>query len=91
MEEAGNVPLEGGRIVKAHGRGNVYMNMKFGKTSPRKGVLYNLLYVHVPLLTCKLFSARAAVAKGSTVKFGHSECWDKGCEWDTPCSGVTCE
>ena len=73
MDETENVALGDGRVVKAHGYGNVYMKMKFDKRSSKKGVLYNVLYV--PNLTSNLFSVRAAVTKGNTVKFGYRKCW----------------
>ena len=30
---------------------------------------------YVPKLACNLFSIRAAVARGNTVKFGTTKCW----------------
>ena len=38
-----------------------------------KGMLYHVLYVLK--LTCNLFSVKAAVAMGNTVKFGSNKCW----------------
>ena len=68
-----NVVLGDGRTVKAQGSGIVYMQMMFDKTSARKAVLYNVLYV--PDLKCNLFSIRAAVANGNIVKFRGDKCW----------------
>ena len=47
------------RVVKALGSGRVQMNTLFPGTDAKKA---DVLYV--PKLTCSLFSARAAVAKG---------------------------
>ena len=44
MKVPENVVLRDGR-VKAQGSGIVYMKMMFDKTSARKAVLYNVLYV----------------------------------------------
>ena len=44
MKVPENVVLGDGR-VKAQGRGIVYIKMMFDKTSARKAVLYNVLYV----------------------------------------------
>ena len=43
--------------------------------------------LYVLKLACKLFSVRAAAAKGNTVKFGNTSCWihdrnGKLLEWD---------
>ena len=73
MKVPENVVLGDGRTVKAQRSGIVYMKMMFDKTSARKAVLYNVLYV--PDLKCNLFSIRAAVANGNVVKFGGDKCW----------------
>ena len=38
--------------------------------------MYDML--HVPKLTCNLFSVRAAAKRGNTVKFSQSRCWIRG-------------
>ena len=73
--EPENVVLGDGRAVKALGSGSVRMNMLFQATEatdPKRAVLYNVLYV--PILTCNLFSVRAAVGKGNAVEFGPKQC-----------------
>ena len=61
--------LGDGSTVDVLGIGKVCMKMH----SNVKGVLYHVLYV--PELTCNLFSVKAAVAMGNTVKFGSNKCW----------------
>ena len=73
MKVPENVVLADDCTVKAQGSGIGYMKMMFDKTSARKAVLYNVLYV--PDLKCNLFSIRAAVANGNVVKFGGDKCW----------------
>ncbi len=49
------------------------MKMFFRESSPKRSVLYSVLYVLK--LACNLFSVRAAAAKGNTVNFGYSKYW----------------
>ena len=67
------VGLDDGRIVEALGIGKVRLNMLFKVSDPKRGVLYDVLYV--PKLACNLFSVRAAAAKENVVKFEQSKCW----------------
>ena len=52
------------------------MNMLFPPAEAKKAVLYDVL--HVPKLTCNLFSVRAVLVKGKAVEFGPNSC----CIWD---------
>ena len=67
------VGLGGDRTVDAIGVGNVHVKMKLKVGEPKKCVIYRVLYV--PKLACNLFSVRAAVSKGNSVKFSKSKCW----------------
>ena len=58
-----------GRSVDAIDVGNVHVKMKLKVGEPKKCVIYRVLYV--PKLSCNLFSVRAAVAKGNSVKFSN--------------------
>ena len=72
------VGLGDGTLVDALGTGKVYVNMQ-RDVGCLKGVLHRVLYV--PKLACNLFSVKAAVAMGKTVKFEDNKCWihdDKG-------------
>ena len=50
--------------------------MLFKVSNSKNAVMYDVL--HVPKLSCNLFSVRAAAKRGSTVKFGQSRCWIRG-------------
>ena len=76
LEEPKNVATGDGRVVKALASGRVQMNILFPAAEAKKAVLYDVL--HVPKLTCNLFSVRAVVAKGNAVEFGPNSC----CIWD---------
>lgn len=67
------VGLGDGRVVEALGVGNIRLKMLFKMSDPKRAVLYDVLYV--PKLACNLFSVRAAVSKGNTVRFEQSKCW----------------
>ena len=67
------VGLGDGHTVDALGTGNVHLNMLFKGSHPKKSIMYKVL--HVPKLTCNLFSVRAASSKRNLLKFGHSCCW----------------
>lgn len=67
------VGLGDGRTVEAVGIGNIRLKMKYKTSPPNKARLSQVL--HVPQLACNLFSVRAAVSNGNTVKFGDSRCW----------------
>ena len=61
------VSMGDGCTVEAHGRGNIHFKMILENNMPRKITMCNVLYV--PKLTCNLFSVRATVTMGNTVKF----------------------
>ena len=67
------VKLGDGHSVEAVGHGNVQLKMLFGVSNSKPAKLTRVLFVLE--LSCNLFSVRAAVTKGSTVKFGHTKCW----------------
>ena len=73
FEKPEKVGLGDGHTVDAFGTGNVHLNMLFKQNHPKKSIMYKVL--HVPQLTCNLFSVRAASSKGNVLKFGHSRCW----------------
>ena len=73
LERPETVKLGDGHVVEAVGVGNVHLNMIFDNSKPKRSIMYQVLYV--PRLSCNLFSIRAAVAKGNTVKFGTTKCW----------------
>ena len=66
------VDLGDGQTVDAIGIGNIYVKMKLKMSEPKKCVIYRVLLV--PKLACNLFSVRAAIAKGNSVKFSKSKC-----------------
>ena len=70
------VSLGDGRVVEAVGVGNVRLNILFKVSNRKRATMYDVL--HVPKLACNLFSVRAAVKRGNTVKFGQSRCWIRG-------------
>jgi len=72
-EKAG---LGDGRVVEAVGVGTVQLNMLFKVSDSKRAVMYDVL--HIPKLSCNLFSVRAAAKRGNTVKFGQSRCWIRG-------------
>ena len=70
------VALGDGRVVEAVGIGSIRLNMLFEVSDSKRAVIYDVL--HVPRLSCNLFSVRAAAKRGNTVKFGQSRCWIRG-------------
>ena len=66
------VGMGDGRTVEAHGKGDIHFTMILENNKPKKVTMCNVLYV--PKLTCNLFSVRATVTKGNTVKFEKSIC-----------------
>ena len=66
------VSMGDGRTVEAHGRGNIHFKMILENNMQRKVTMYSVLYV--PKLTCNLFSVRATVTMGNTVKFENGSC-----------------
>ena len=70
------VVLGDGRVVEAVGAGKVRLNMLFKVSNSKSSVMHDVL--HVPKLSCNLFSVRAAAKKGNTVKFSRSKCWIRG-------------
>ena len=69
------VSLGDGRHVEALGTGDIQVNMTFKVSKQKNCVMRRVLYV--PKLTSNLFSVRAAVLKGNTVRFGDLNCWIK--------------
>ena len=70
------VALGDGRVVEAVGAGKIQLNMLFKVSNSKRSVMHDVL--HVPKLSCNLFSVRAAAKRGNTVKFGQSKCWIRG-------------
>ena len=70
------VGLGDGRVVDAVGVGTIRLNMLFKVSNSKRAVMYDVL--HVPKLTCNLFSVRATAKRGYSVKFGQSRCWIRG-------------
>ena len=70
------VALGDGRVVEAVGVGTVRLTMLFKISNCKNAVMYDVL--HIPKLSCNLFSVRAAAKRGNTVKFGQSRCWIRG-------------
>ena len=61
-----------GHMVEACGKGDIQFTMTFEKDRSKRVTMQNALYV--PKLTCSLFSVRATVMKGNTVKFENGSC-----------------
>ena len=59
-------------MVEACGKGDIQFTMTFEKDRSKRVTMQNALYV--PKLTCSLFSVRATVMKGNTVKFENGSC-----------------
>ena len=70
------VALDDGRVVEAVGVGTIRLNMLFKVSNSKSSVMHDVL--HVPKLSCNLFSVRAAAKGGNTVKFDQSKCWIRG-------------
>ena len=70
------VALGDGRVVEAVGAGTIQLNMLFKVSNSKRAVMPYVL--HVPKLSCNLFSVRAAAKRGKTVRFGQSRCWIRG-------------
>ena len=70
------VGLGDGRVVDAVGVRTIRLNMLFKVSNSKRAVMYDVL--HVPKLTCNLFSVRATAKMGNSVKFGQSRCWIRG-------------
>ena len=60
------------RTIEAHGKGDIHFTMILENNLPRKVTMCNALYI--PKLTCNLFSVRATVTRGNTVKFEKEIC-----------------
>ena len=73
LERPETVRLGDGHFVEAVGVGNVPLNVIFDDSKPKKSIIYQVFYV--PKLACNLFSIRAAVTRGNTVKFGTTKYW----------------
>ena len=67
--------LGDGRHVEALGTGDIQVNMTFKVSKQKNCVMRCVLYV--PKLTSNLFSVRAAVSKGNTVRFTDLNCFIK--------------
>ena len=82
--EPEKVKLGDGRTAQAIGIGKVHIDMEFKISNMKRFVMNNVLFV--PNLTCNLFSVRAAVAMGNSIKFGKYKSWIRnshGCSmWD---------
>ena len=70
------VALGDGRVVEAVGAGTIQLNMLFKVSNSKRATMYDVL--HVPKLSCNLFSVRSAAKRGNTVKFSQSKCWVRG-------------
>ena len=66
------VSMGDGHMVEACGKGDIQFTMTFEKDRSKRVTMQNALYV--PKLTCSLFSVRATVMKGNTVKFENGSC-----------------
>ena len=64
--------MRDGRIIEAHGKGDIHFTMILENNLPRKVTMCNTLYV--PKLTRNLFSVRATVTRVNTVKFEKKIC-----------------
>ena len=64
-----------GRSVEAIGAGNIELKMMFKVSKKKRCTMKNVLYV--PKLTSNLFSVRAAVLNGNSIRFGVAKCWIK--------------
>ena len=73
FKEPEKVKLGDGRTVQAIGIRKVHIDMEFKISNKKRCVMHNVLFV--PNLTCNLFSVRAAVAMGNSIKFGKYKCW----------------
>ena len=62
------VSLGDGRTVEAIGAGDIELNMMFKVSKKKRCTLKNVLYVQK--LTSNLFSVKAAVSKGNSIRFG---------------------
>ena len=67
------VGMGDGHTVEACGRGDIHFTMTLENGKPRSVTMCNALYI--PKLTCNLFSVRATVMKGNTVKFENGNRW----------------
>ena len=66
------VSMGDGHMVEACGKGDIQFKMILENDRPKTVTMRGTLYV--PKLTCSLFSVRATVMKGNTVKFENGSC-----------------
>ena len=66
------VSMGDGHMVEACGKGDIQFKMTLENDRPKTVTMRGTLYV--PKLTCSLFSVRATVMKGNTVKFENGSC-----------------
>ena len=66
------VSMGNGHMVEACGKGDIQFKMTLENDRPKAVTMRGTLYV--PKLTCSLFSVRATVMKGNTVKFENGGC-----------------
>ena len=66
------VSMGDGHVVEACGKGDIQFTMTLEKDRSKRVTMRDALYV--PKLTCSLFSVRATVMKGNTVKFENGCC-----------------
>ena len=66
------VSMGNGHVVEACGKGDIQFKMTLENDRPKTVTMRGTLYV--PKLTCSLFSVRATVMKGNTVKFENGSC-----------------
>ena len=61
-----------GSTVEAYGRGDIHFTLTLENNMSKNVTMCNTLYISK--LTCNLFSIRATVTKGNTVKFENGSC-----------------
>lgn len=64
------------RAAEAVGIGTIQMNMLFKVSNSKKVVMYDVL--HVPSLSCNLFSVRAAAKRGTQLNLINQDVGSEG-------------
>ena len=59
-------------MVEACGKGDIQFTMTLEKDRSNRVIMQNALYM--PKLTCSLFSVKATVMEGNTMKFENGSC-----------------
>uniref|UniRef100_A0A1X7U1E6 CCHC-type domain-containing protein n=1 Tax=Amphimedon queenslandica TaxID=400682 RepID=A0A1X7U1E6_AMPQE len=72
FETTKKVYLGDGPTGEAFGKGNINLLLKFQISRPKRGIMYNVMYI--PKLACNLFSVRAVANCGNTIRFGKTNC-----------------